>query len=127
MLFSLPSLVSIDVADAKVSPAGPGRFLAELPLDVDCARAALRLTSGEIVHVVVPLPRRYVRLWKDIVSREEAPLDGSAVLTERMVFAHACVEARWAPDRELFIEDEGGARLVTARTDRHGRGPRAAA
>ncbi len=46
---------------------------------------------------------------------------GSATLTERMIFAHACVEARSAPDRDVFIEDETGARMVTARTDRHGR------
>ncbi len=47
----------------------------QVPLDFDHARAALRLTSGETVHVQVPLPRHYIRLWEDIVSREEAPLD----------------------------------------------------
>ncbi|WP_437819398.1 hypothetical protein [Sorangium sp. So ce1078] len=121
VVFGSKLLAHVTSPHGVVTALGPGRFEVQAPADAQEVAAALGLNSGEILRACVPLARRYVRLWKDVVSREEAPLDGTASLTERMVFTHACVEVRSEPDREVWLEDEGGARLVTSRTDRFGR------
>lgn len=104
-----------------VTRLAPGRVQVEAHGDAQEVVADLGFDTGEVVSVRVRLARRWVRLWRDILARDEAPLDGSAVLTEGMVFAHACLEAHADADREVWLEDEGGTRLVTSRTDHHGR------
>lgn len=121
VIFGSKLLAHVTSPHGLITALGPGRFQVQAPADAQEVAATLGLTSGEIIRTCVPLDRHCVRLWKDVVSREEAPLDGTAILTELMVFTHACVEVRSEPDREVWLEDERGARIVTSCTDRFGR------
>ncbi len=121
VIFNDKRILHVNSVPNTVSYLGSGRFQIDIPPGTQDVGAELHLNSGDLVRVRVRLPKRWTRLWRDILTGDEAPLDGSAVLTEGMVFGHACFEARSDSDREVWLEDEGGTRLITSRTDHFGR------
>ncbi len=119
--FASPDLAHVSTVRGVVSRLTEGGFLVRVPPDDDRLSATLGFTSGDTVSVSIPMPRSFVRLWRDFDLREDAPLDGSSIITEREVFANACIEVRSEPDRGVSLDDEAGPRIASARTDRFGR------
>lgn len=87
---------------------GEGEFVVFPPPDAQRITLFLTLPSGERLPVKVDIATASVRLRPDSSSEASLPLDGTVQLTERQVYAGACLELAADPGAKLTVANRMG-------------------